>query len=254
MCFTVWVSTETTFLFPAPNQKEPVAKPRRWQLKIALWAALSLAGLSAIAAGLYFLTTLSNTSCSCPVDADENLISAQLSPPASASAQLSQLDPPAIQTGFSGLYADINGAVAQPGIYQLKSGARLADLIQQAGGLTAEADATFVTQELNLAQKLTDELKFYIPTQAEREYEQAAAEFCQNLATPTSANAQDSGATTQISINQASAEELQGLTGIGEKRAEDIIAGRPYIQINDLVEQKILTQRIFDELQNQLKL
>ncbi len=37
-----------------------------------------------------------------------------------------------------------------------------------------------------------------------------------------------------ININQASAEDLQKITNIGPKRAEDVIAKRPYKKLDEL--------------------
>ena len=39
---------------------------------------------------------------------------------------------------------DVKGAVVNPGVYTLKAGARVTDLIQEAGGMTEDADAKSV--------------------------------------------------------------------------------------------------------------
>ncbi len=52
----------------------------------------------------------------------------------------------------SEIVIDIKGEVHQPGIYRLKSGARMYELIEQAGGLTEEALETAI----NLAQMLQE--------------------------------------------------------------------------------------------------
>ena len=44
------------------------------------------------------------------------------------------------------LYADICGAVQEPGVYKLEEGARIFQLIKQAGGLREDADLTSVNQ------------------------------------------------------------------------------------------------------------
>ena len=47
---------------------------------------------------------------------------------------------------------DIKGAVKNPGVYELRAGARVHEAIQKAGGLTADAEA----KSINQSQKLTD--------------------------------------------------------------------------------------------------
>ena len=53
---------------------------------------------------------------------------------------------------------DIKGAVKNPGVYELRAGARVHEAIQKAGGLTADAEA----KSINQAQKLTDEAVIYV--------------------------------------------------------------------------------------------
>ena len=55
--------------------------------------------------------------------------------------------PEEVQTEQSmALYADICGAVQEPGVYKLEEGARIFQLIGQAGGLREDADLTSVNQ------------------------------------------------------------------------------------------------------------
>ena len=51
-----------------------------------------------------------------------------------------------------------------------------------------------------------------------------------------------------MNLNTASAEDLDTLPGIGEKRSAAIIAGRPYKAANELVAKKVLTQGVFDKI------
>jgi DNA uptake protein ComE-like DNA-binding protein len=55
-----------------------------------------------------------------------------------------------------------------------------------------------------------------------------------------------------IDINSASAAELATLPGIGEARAKDIIKGRPYKGKDNLVERKILTEKVYDGIKDQI--
>ena len=70
------------------------------------------------------------------------------------------------------IFVDFEGAVEKPGVYELPADSRINDLLTAAGGLSAEADREWVKKNLNLAQKLVDGVKIYIPKQGERAKEQ----------------------------------------------------------------------------------
>lgn len=65
-------------------------------------------------------------------------------------------------------------------------------------------------------------------------------------------NARPPAAQGVVNINSASAQELDGLYGIGPARARKIIAGRPYASPADLVTRKILPQKVYDRIKAQL--
>ena len=54
--------------------------------------------------------------------------------------------------------------------------------------------------------------------------------------------------TVKVNLNTASAEELDSLPGIGDKRSDAIIKGRPYKASGDLVAKKVLTPGVFDKI------
>ena len=58
--------------------------------------------------------------------------------------------------------------------------------------------------------------------------------------------------TELIDINNAKAEELMTLKGIGEARARAIIKGRPYARKDDLVRKKIMPQSIYDDIKDKI--
>ncbi len=98
--------------------------------------------------------------------------------------------------------ADISGAVMHPGTYRFHRQARIQDLLIASGGLKLNADRLWLAKHLNLAQHLTDGSKIYIPRQGEK-----VAGW----------------SNTKISINQANAQELTKLPGIGPQLAKEII-------------------------------
>lgn len=117
----------------------------------------------------------------------------------------------------SNMKVDIKGAVKNPGVYEVKSGSRVNDLIKQAGGTTVEADL----EAINLSAKLNDENCIVI-------YKKGEAEKIKNIKSNTSAgivlSADDSN--TVINLNTANKEELKTLTGIGDAKADAIIKYR----------------------------
>ena len=102
------------------------------------------------------------------------------------------------------IFIYICGEVNRPGVYTLSEGSRIADAVEAAGGATGNADMMI----LNLAQKLADGQQIIVPSIAE--------------GTGTG-KAQTSG---KVNLNRATKDELMTLPGIGESRAEAIIAYR----------------------------
>ncbi|WP_353097137.1 helix-hairpin-helix domain-containing protein [Tissierella praeacuta] len=99
----------------------------------------------------------------------------------------------------------ISGQVYNSGIIELEIGSRLIDAVNLAGGLKKDADI----DKINLAKKLEDEEKIYIPK---------IGEELINDAIVTTDSKENSG---KININTCTKEELVSLPGIG-----DVIAGR----------------------------
>ena len=113
------------------------------------------------------------------------------------------------------IMVDVKGAVRQAGVYELPVGSRVYDAVQKAGGMTDEANS----QSVNLAQKLEDESIVYVAKNGEE------------VAPVASASAGATGGEKQskdgkVNLNTATEAELQTISGIGQKRAQDIIAYR----------------------------
>lgn len=115
----------------------------------------------------------------------------------------------------SQLVVDVKGAVAKPGLYTLEAGARVNDAVEAAGGLTSQADP----KSINLAQKLSDEAVVYVASKDENISVVAST-------TVSSAMSQDEKNTSLVNLNTATEADLQTVSGIGAKRAADIIAYR----------------------------
>jgi len=104
------------------------------------------------------------------------------------------------------------GEVRNPGVYELKEGSRVFDAVAIAGGYTEDACESY----LNLAGIISDEEKIYVPAKDEiNQIQQTGLE-----------NIDNQGKEALININRASKEELMTIPGIGESKAEKIIAYR----------------------------
>ena len=101
----------------------------------------------------------------------------------------------------------ISGQVYHPGLIELKLGSRLKDAVDLAGGLKKEADI----DRINLAKKLADEEKIYIPQKGE----EVDIEISSNIPSTDSDD--------KIDINTCSKEQLMNLPGVGEVTASRII-------------------------------
>ncbi|HEM3467304.1 TPA: helix-hairpin-helix domain-containing protein [Streptococcus suis] len=115
----------------------------------------------------------------------------------------------------SQLVVDVKGAVAKPGLYTLEADARVNDAVEAACGLTSQADP----KSINLAQKLSDEAVVYVASKDENISVVAST-------TASSAMSQEEKNTSLVNLNTATEADLQTISGIGAKRATDIIAYR----------------------------
>lgn len=103
----------------------------------------------------------------------------------------------------------VSGQVYHPGIYELIEGDRVVDVVDLAGGLTKQADL----DRINLAKKLNDEDKIYIPSTDE-------------ILTVEADIIQSSSGAGLLNINTCSTKELESLPGIGEVIANRVVEYR----------------------------
>ena len=136
---------------------------------------------------------------------------------------------------------DIEGAVEKPGVYEIPFDSRIEDVLISAGGLSVKADREYVSKSVNLAQKLIDGAKIYIP-----ELNGSNNSNISNL--PNTPNSQ------LTNINIASESELDKLPGIGPVTAAKIIAGRPYQTLEELVSKKAVSQSVFTKINDKISL
>lgn len=109
-------------------------------------------------------------------------------------------------------YVDISGEVKNPGVYQVKKGTRLVDLIEKAGGLTQKANLDAINQ----ASFVEDGSKIIIPSK----------DGSSESSGETGETSSGITATGKVNINQASQDELMTLPGVGAVIAQRIIEYR----------------------------
>jgi competence protein ComEA len=139
------------------------------------------------------------------------------------------------------IIVDVAGAVKKPGVYHVAEDARFVDAIHAAGGMTDDVDKDAVAKRLNLAAKLVDGSKIYIPPKGEIQQKVLSGQ-----------SEVGSGASEQININTASENELDTLPGVGKVTAGKIINGRPYATTDELLSKKIVSKSVFEKIKEQV--
>ncbi len=165
---------------------------------------------------------------------------------------------------------DIKGAIKNPGVYELKEGTRVIDVIKKAGGLNSNADTTVN----NLSKYIEDEMVIVIYTKEEvshfdqilemsKNEEELCTDYngvidndsCINLWEDETKN-EDSNieVDTKVSLNTASLELLMTLPGIGESKAESIISYRekegPFEKIEDIMNISGIGESTFEKIKD----
>lgn len=168
--------------------------------------------------------------------------------------QEQQASPPSV-------FVDVSGAVNKPGVYEATAGARIADLVELAGGISHEADRLFVARNFNMARMVGDQDKVYIPfswdialgtfTEEKRILEYLNPLYPGETASSYVAKQtqeSQSSESVQISINDATKDELDALPGIGPVTAQKIVDNRPYATTAELTVKKVLNQSTYDKI------
>lgn len=148
------------------------------------------------------------------------------------------------------IFVDVCGAVVNPGVYELDEGARIFKAVDAAGGYLPEAAINY----LNRARSIGDGQQIYVPTEKEvaENLELAMAKVPEALndgdnsgnsgleeiqgssvENPSGTVGRDTGSfgdgvgdDTRINLNTADAGQLSTLSGIGQSKAEAIVAYR----------------------------
>jgi competence protein ComEA len=109
----------------------------------------------------------------------------------------------------------VAGAVRRPGVYRLVDGARVQDAVRRAGGTRPGADVNAI----NLAAKVADGQQVVVPMRPGRGAAGAVTGATGAAGAPGAASA-------PVSLNSATAEQLDTLDGVGPATARNIIEWR----------------------------
>jgi competence protein ComEA len=120
----------------------------------------------------------------------------------------------------------VSGAVAAPGRYRLPWGARVADLIAAAGGVTPAAAEELV----NPAAPLANGVRVHVPARGAP------------------------GGEARVSINAADPRLLETLPGIGPALAARIVAARPFHDVDDLLRVRGIGPATLERLRSAVRL
>lgn len=176
------------------------------------------------------------------------------------------------------IMVDIKGYIKKPGVYTMKDGDRVIDVIKSAGGLTNNAS----TLAINLSKKIYDQMVIIIHSNEEiadfkktnEEMEEVISscnEKDHNISNNaciskeennyeesdniSSSNEDNTSIDNDlISINLATKEELMTLPGIGEKKANDIINYREnngnFAKIEDIMNVSGIGESTFAQIKD----
>ena len=183
------------------------------------------------------------------------------------------------------IFVDIKGAIKKPGVYEMEEDKKVIDVVHLAGGLSEEADTTYV----NLAKKITDEMVIIIYTKDQIK----KSKTNELLSTPSSGSCvcpkiendacinnnkksssasnnssknSSSKATTSknnttktdepVNINTATKEELQTISGIGEGKAQAIIDYREefgnFNTIEDILNVSGIGESVYEKIKDHI--
>ena len=131
------------------------------------------------------------------------------------------------------LYVHVCGAVNAPGVYELRTDARIYEALEAAGGMTEDAAADWINQE---------------------EAEESAQSVSGQWADP---NGNAGGSVSdKININTAAKEELMTLSGIGASKAESILKYRQehgnFQSIEDLKKIEGIKDGVFNKIKDDI--
>ena len=208
-------------------------KMNRANANLALNIALAVGVAATLIGGLVFLFADSRAPKGVVITTPERPLAESRTPTATATP--------------SAIAVYVSGAVGEPGVYELPSGARAADALKAAGGASPDADL----ERLNLAKRLSDGEHVRAPRRGDNSA--AAPNVAPQTYARTDAEAPPLPA-GKIDINSADADSLETLPGIGPARAQAIIEHRqangPFAGVDDIIQVRGIGDGILESIRD----
>lgn len=148
------------------------------------------------------------------------------------------------------IVVDVKGAIKQPGVYQSSPTERVNDVINRAGGLTEQGDAS----QVNFAAHVQDEMVIYVPVKGE--VSPTLPPSGTVLGSSPQSVVASSGETgkAKVNLNKAEESELETLPGVGPAKAAAILDYRKqngsFQSIDDLKKISGIGDKTFEKLKD----
>ncbi len=214
----------------------------------AILLALVLSGCAPSGKEIILTDAADTASVTDVAASDEVFAQSSKEPSADAPAPLEE-----VHKEIETIFIYVCGAVEKPGVYELPEDSRIVDAVDACGGFSDDADETYV----NLAAKLDDGIKLYIPTIEETREQQASTQIDTfDKGESSFDGGSDSSNSGLININRATKEELTLLPGIGNSTAEKIISYREqhgsFKSIEDIMNVSGIKDKLFSKIKDHI--
>lgn len=149
------------------------------------------------------------------------------------------------------IFVDVCGAVKIPGVYQLPVGSRVFQAVEMAGGFREDAEKYLINQ----ADLLSDGQQIRILTKEEAK-SMEIQEMSQEEDSRKNASTGEDRASDKININRADKTVLMTIPGIGESKAEAIIAYREihgsFSSVDELMQVEGIKEKTYEKLKDKI--
>jgi competence protein ComEA len=145
--------------------------------------------------------------------------------------------PTATAPAVADLVVHVIGAVTEPGVVEVRPGARVQDVVDRAGGPREDADLG----RLNLARVVADGERVWVPVHGEEPPDEVTGPSAQQApGAPSTAGADGAAVSAVVDLNSADQGLLESLPGVGPVTAAAILQWRAdhgrFSSVDELVE------------------
>lgn len=149
------------------------------------------------------------------------------------------------------VFVDVCGAVNVPGVYQLPAGSRVFQAVEMAGGFREDAERYLINQ----ADIVSDGQQIRIFTREEAR-SMEIQEAVPGEASQENTGEEEARVSDQVNINRADKTVLMTIPGIGESKAEAIIAYRNihgnFSSVEELMQVEGIKEKTYEKLKDKI--